>query len=681
MGDVRVRITAVKDRSFDTVFRSIEDQAKRASTALASTGDKGGTALARGTKKGAAEAERALRDLEREMKGIPKVMDAGAQAAADFGKEAARSFAATKREFDSMARDVERGLDKMSRAQRTFVDSRGRTRDASGRFVGGGGGGFIQGPKFRVDPVSAAANVGGRAIRAGIGIGKDIAMGAGLDPSLAGAVGRSVSLQSRAVALSNSAYMPGQSGANGQRVDPSALMAQAKQIGNAAAFDPDKVLEGLQKFVGKTGDLETGRAALSDLAVLSKATSTELDDMVDAAGDVANALGDTDNKGAKVKAVMGAIAAQGKEGAVEIKDLARQMAKLGASAGTFEGDPTKVIAQMGALAQMSRAKGGSASATQAATSVTSFMNTFSKGARLDKMEKEFGLTVRGSSGKVRDPKELIIEAIRAAADAKNGGMGQFDKNMGKMFADVRARSVTRGFETIYKEAGGGEEGIKAVQRAFERLENATVANTEVQESFRRAMGTTESQMQLANNKMAELGQVLLTGTMPAFVALTPVIVGITRKIADFMGVTEQTVQRDNDKARSLVMNDGAQLTELARRAFNGEKGVTVAGDVFDRTDESKKSLESTLAQRKKDLAATNEAINIPGRANNLSKAQDIERAKELERGIALDEELLQKLNTSQSALLTLIRDGLIIKQMPEPKTRPAAPPAQSVPEH
>lgn len=676
MGDVRVRITAVKDRSFDTVFRSIEDQAKRASTALASTGDKGGTALARGTKKGANEAERAIRDLEREMKGVPKVMDAGAKAAADFGKEASRSFAATKREFDLMARDVERGLDKMSRAQRGFSDKRPR----------GGGGSFIQGPRFRVDPVSAAATVGGRALRAGAGIGKDIAMGAGLDPSLAGAVGRSVSLQSRAVALSNSAYMPSQSGANAQRVDPSALMAQAKQIGNAAAFDPDKVLEGLQKFVAKTGDLETGRAALSDLAILSKATSTELDDMVDAAGDVANALGNTDNKGAKVKAVMGAIAAQGKEGAVEIKDLARQMAKLGASAGTFEGDPTKVIGQMGALAQMSRAKGGSASATQAATSVTSFMNTFSKGARLDKMEKEFGLKVRGSSGKVRDPKELITEAIRAAADSKNGGMGQFDKNMGKMFADVRARSVTRGFETIYKEAGGGEEGIKAVQRAFERLENATVANTEVQESFRRAMGTTESQMQLANNSMAELGQVLLTAAIPAFQGITPSLVAFSSWIAKITGQTESNEQKRGSNAELTAMGDASRLRGLARQAYSGEKGLTVAGDVFDKTDQSKAELEKVLLSEKRKLTAASAKVDTylggtaaPGTVENMSN--DIEAMKQLERSVSLKEETLQDLKTSQSALLTLVRDGLIIKQMPEPKTVPKAPPPQSVPEH
>ena len=63
-------------------------------------------------------------------------------------------------------------------------------------------------------------------------------------------------------------------------------MREARQVANETGFGANQLMEGLQKFVGKTGDLETGRQVMRDLAKLSKATGTNLEDMVDAAGDV-----------------------------------------------------------------------------------------------------------------------------------------------------------------------------------------------------------------------------------------------------------------------------------------------------------------------------------------------------------------------------------------------------------
>lgn len=685
MSDVRVRISAVKDRSFDVVFRSIEEQGRRAQKALTQATERGAVeqakaiargaaatekaiaqgaarganALARETKRGASAAESAMEDLRREVQGLSPVMDRATAGTAQFGREAKRSFSATSAEFNRMAREAERAMARVERAQRgPSAAERKQARRQLGRDVVG---------------------AGSRVLSSASGIARDIAAGAGVDISLANAVRGSVNLESRATTLSNSAYMPGQSGANGQRVNPRALIDQAKQVANETAYDPTKVLEGLQKFVAKTGDLETGRASLKDMAVLAKATGTELDDMVDAAGDVANGLGNTENKGAKVKAVMAAIAAQGKEGAVEIKDLAIQMAKLGAASGTFEGDPTKVIATMGALAQMSRAKGGSASATQAATSVSSFTNTFSKSARLNAF-KAFGVNTVGEGGKVRDPQEVIVDAIKAASSSKNGGMKNFDLNMGKMFMDTRARSVTKGFETVYKEAGGGEAGIKAVRDAFERLSKATMQNTEIQESFRRAMGTTESQAQLVNNRMLELGTALKDAVLPAVLALGPALLGIANFVSELTGTKDKANQVKDADLMNQATNASHEMRMVAIRARRGEKNIPIADDVFEASAATEKSLEQTISERSAEAVKLRRRIPVPlggtgeegiGVGEDLNA--NVERMKQLDRQVSMDKEALGDLRSAQSGILSLLRDGIVIKKMPTPPTPTPAP--------
>ena len=172
----------------------------------------------------------------------------------------------------------------------------------------------------------------GRAVGAAGRFGMDMARGAGVNLNMGAIIGKAVSMEKRAVDLANASIGTGVKG-NETRAGTGGLLTQARDVGISAGYDPERVLEGLQKFVAKTGDLKTGRDMLADLARLSSATGSELEDMVDAAGDVANALGEVPNKGKVVESVMRSIAGQGKVGAVEMKDLAVQMAKLGAAAG------------------------------------------------------------------------------------------------------------------------------------------------------------------------------------------------------------------------------------------------------------------------------------------------------------------------------------------------------------
>ena len=340
------------------------------------------------------------------------------------------------------------------------------------------------------------------------------------------------------------------------------------------------------------------------MAKLSRATGTNLEDMVNAAGDVSNGLGDTDNKAQKVSDVMRAIAAQGKVGAVEIKDLATQMAKVQAASGGFEGDAASNIGKLNAIAQMSRQRGGSASASQAATSTLSFANTFSKGKRIKAFE-EFGVNIQGAGGKTRDPMEIIKDSIRAAGSKEHGGMDKFDLNMNKMFMDTRARAGTKGFEQIFKENGGGEAGIQAVADAMKDLEGATMSQAEVSRSFNKSMETTEAKTQAFNNAMSGVAADMKDVLAPAMVALAPAVVGAAKEFASLVAWMTGSPFHANSKNDSAdAANAGAEMRGALKDMKPDAQGRltgTVRGDTVSKGAEAEKTLEAEILKKQRQL--------------------------------------------------------------------------------
>lgn len=376
----------------------------------------------------------------------------------------------------------------------------------------------------RADQVGyGSVRYAGRAVGAVGRFGMDMARGAGVNLNMGAIIGKAVSMEKRAVDLANASIGTGVKG-NETRAGTGGLLTQARDVGISAGYDPERVLEGLQKFVAKTGDLKTGRDMLADLARLSSATGSELEDMVDAAGDVANALGEVPNKGKVVESVMRSIAGQGKVGAVEMKDLAVQMAKLGAAAGAFEGDADKNIEMMGIFAQMSRARGGSASATQAATSVGSMVNILKTPARI-KAFKEAGLKqedLYNEKGLLRSPFEIMKKAFVAA--------GNDPTALKKMYANTGGARAVEGFATVYRQAGGGQKGLDAVNAEFERLKKATISKAAVEEAHAERMKTNAAKIEVFNAKLTEIGARVAEKILPQMERLGPSIISAVDSI-------------------------------------------------------------------------------------------------------------------------------------------------------
>lgn len=514
MADLKIRVGATIDRSLSTVLEPLIQASRRAKKAVEREARDTGQAVSRETKRGTSGAEREFEKLARETeKWKRQGVRAAEKAASDEIRIAERAARARVNAERLATREIETEMRKRARSEQR----RDREALTSAKRAAG----------------TAASTVGRMAVgaaRAGIGLAGALARGAGVNLDPGSILHQNADLETRAATLSNQAFIAGDA-RNGTRVDPRDLQKQAFAVGTKTGTDANEAMGGLEAFVTKTGDLDTGRKILERMAVLSKATGSNLNDMMDAAGDVANNLEGVEDKGRAIDDLMKAFAGQGKLGAVEIKNLSTQMAKVASASARFEGGSQSMI-EIGAITQMARAKGGSASATQAATSAASFANTFSKGARLDAF-KSFGVRTEGAGGKVRDPKEIIIDAMKQAQ--AHGGMGAFDKNMGKMFMDTRARSATLGFEQVYKDAGGGAKGEAAVREAFDKLERAVIADAEVQESFARAMQTSQSQAEVFNNQLRQSAAQMQDELRPALVALAPAAISAAQELAKIVG--------------------------------------------------------------------------------------------------------------------------------------------------
>lgn len=385
----------------------------------------------------------------------------------------------------------------------------------------------------------SAARTFERLSTSGVRYASDFARSAGVQLDLGGAVGKAVDLRKMASELSNSAYMPGAKGANGQRTNARELERLARDTGNMAGFDASETLGGLKDYVGKTGDLSTGRELLKEMAVLAKATGTDLSDMISAAGDAANAIDETpgalakgESKAAKIAGLMRTIAGQGKLGAVEISNLATQMAKLSASSMAFDGDQVANLADMGTLVQMARSKGGASSATGAATSVASFVNLIKTPARMKEYEKATGEKVYNEdTGKFKSVEQIVLSSLKAT--------GANPEALKKIFANVQGERAVAGFATTYRDAGGGEAGLTAVKAEFEKYRKIQMGQGEIKDSFNNRMADYDSQVTLFNNKIAEVGATLAERMLPQLNAIAPSIIKVVGSFGDLVAWAAQ----------------------------------------------------------------------------------------------------------------------------------------------
>lgn len=493
MALIRVKVGAQLDPSAVNIFKPLIAAANAARAQIGAAGKQGAEDFVGGYRTAPAKARAGFDD-------VAAAAEKGAERATAAARRSAREqqalYTATWNYKKRLIEDESRAAEKALAKRQSMVTQ-----------IGGG----------------ALSTVGGMLGR-GAGFVGQVARGAGVDldvGSLTGKVGRA---QKTAVDISNSAYMEGEKGPAGQRQDPRKLVAEVRDVADATGLDTNEALAGLQKFVAKTSDLQTGRDILGDMARLAKVTSASLDDMVDAAGDVSKNLGDIPDNAAKTSAIMTIIAQQGKLGSVEIKDLASQMAKVASGASKFSGGSEKAIVALGAMAQTARGTGGAASANQAATSVASFVSDLTSKAGQKALSGKVDIWADKGKTQMKPINEIVGDIL-----TKSGG------DLSKISAMVPGKQSSRalgGFAKIYNDAERAEKGTGAakVQAEFDRL-TKTLSKEEIAKSFATTMETTESKVQLFNNQLERIAEKASGKLLPALEALGPAVLRAAEGVA------------------------------------------------------------------------------------------------------------------------------------------------------
>ncbi|WP_394847404.1 phage tail tape measure protein [Pendulispora brunnea] len=687
---------AALDRDAENVLAPLVAAVQRARAKIEAESKKTAAGLAAETKKGTRAAAASFDDFATQVDTkTSRILTPYRDATAKFASDTRTHLDAAKRDFTDFTRSAERDLERLRKAEQDDTSgrrSRRRRRGGGDDARGGGGGdgagggegqppapgGRRRGSLARGLTVAGAAYATRSAYRFASRVAGDFARGAGVDWDLSSLIQKNVELETRTTDLSNQAYMPGKAGPAGERQDPRVLAAEVRRVAQNTGTDTTTAVEGLQAFVAKTGDLALARQIFERLAILSKATGTNLADMVDAAGDVSNQLGDIPGKAQAINNVMTQVASQGKEGAVEIRSLASQMAKVAAMSGQIEGDTGENIKVLTAFAQAARGKGGAASAEQAATAVQSFIKTFKTPARARAFEAATGKSVFNAQGMLRNPEELVIEALKAK------GMKPLEFN--KIFANVRGASAVEGFASIYRQAGGGEAGEREVREAFDRFRKAAMDDEEILESFRAAMATSESQTTNFNTQLQRVVGETQDALLPAFIALTPTIIAAaeslgkvaaalwgldTNKTTDpaYYGAdkasrdirrTESQIQRGFIDPRQVEKNQRDE--ESLRKAIAAERAAIAADKAKSDYGVSEGKSDSAVgaAAMKDFLIGTIGGLSewrLDGGMRYINmKRQDVQQREGL---IKSDEERLSKLTIENARVHELLKSGVI----------------------
>ena len=303
---------------------------------------------------------------------------------------------------------------------------------------------------------------------------------------------------------------------------------------SAASLDTLDVGKGVAEFVKRTGDLQTVRDMMKDLAVFAKGTDTSFADTAAVAAEISNVLGDIPNKAPAIMRAMRGLTAEGKLGAVEFSDLAKQFGKLAAASGKFAGQGATqgeqrvdAILKLGAMAQLGRAEGGAWNANTAMTALTSFTGTLSKGAR----RKEFaarGIQLEDERGYFINPIEIIKQSLE-----KTGGN---QESMDALFKDVMGKRAIDAYTKTYREAGGGKKGLDAVDEKFEGIFKGTrdFTQQDIETQAARAKNTAASKVQDFNNNMEKVAASLAERVLPALEKLEPKIVQVVEALASMV---------------------------------------------------------------------------------------------------------------------------------------------------
>lgn len=563
MGDIRIKVGVALDANVRSVYQPLVLAAQQASQNIM-------RALNTGAKLTVQQQAKTFQEVTPAIAGAYK--KAG-KAADDSLKQVTKT---AKQQADEMARDVKRAADARVREERAAMREverdlkthhdrvyREQTRQNEKLIKAAKEAEYMQWLTKDRYARRFGHNVlhnGTSALNHATRFASDVAHGAGVNASVGGMVHDYVRRQEMATALSTEGWI-GAWGhpdtiVNGSNVkmDPKAIMSKANDIAEKTGVQggATTIMEGMQQFLMKTGNLREAVDMMEELAVFSKATSTSMDDTLEAVGSLSNALPKTmseSDKMASIKATMRVLGGQGEIGALHVRQLARggNMSKLAGVANQFTLDDStsrtlegvglkdkasKNIAVLGAMAQMAMRKGGreSSTGTLAANSAKAFIDDLQSKTTAKRWAEAFGAdAVYADKGhtQLRDPKALMLAALNKTHGAGDKIAALMPNKVSKAFVTAASAYYREGVDAYKAKSPGAsaeelnKAGLDALNKSFDEFLHVTIDGTQLMDKFNEQMKTDASKVAQFNVRLQKLADASAEKLLPALEKLAP----------------------------------------------------------------------------------------------------------------------------------------------------------------
>lgn len=352
--------------------------------------------------------------------------------------------------------------------------------------------------------------------------------------SVADSIARQGQLQRAAIALSNSAYIPGAEGMSGQRLDPKDIIARAKGASVATGMEASDLVEATKAYVAKSSDVKGGMANMEFFGQIAKATDTSVQDVAKTAGILRVQNKNLDEKA--MKQMLLDVIMQGKQGSVEFEDLGRVAGKVTRSSANYGGTQADNQRKLLGLSQIAmRTAGSPEEAATILSNISADAMKHSKG-----VEKVLGKDTFDAQGRIaKGPDEFVADIMEKTGGnlMKIQGMGFGARSM-KMF-----QALAPTFNEASEAAGGGKAGSAAGRKAIAadmgQVIGAKYSQANLEDDLKRVLAGGSEQFERA---MRELRTAVGEQLAPEVIKLVPVlreaIPTVQRLLSSFVSMAE-----------------------------------------------------------------------------------------------------------------------------------------------
>lgn len=557
MSSLRIRIGAVKDRSIDIVFSDMEKR-----------------------------SQRAAKNIERNMAGAMRT-----QSGVSDPRVNVRTTASDLRAQERLTQNTIKNnlaAEKFAHKQRMdMLKAERAMRSRSGGGYGGGGyggGGSAYGDRWRMASRTAyqvsrsLPNVpGAYQVR---GAGRDVLSGMGVNTQLLGVMEKAREAQDLAISLSNKGYTKGAAGIRGIRVAPEVLLKEAQDMVRQHGGSTSDVLRGMTKFTEVQGNLESARAIMPYLHKRAIANDANDEDMGTAAAKVDTALAsqgvyqtDVSARNALTTRVIDQLAGQSKISSIDMDQISKHIGKISGTAAMFAGNVGDNIIDSMAIAQFAE-QGPAANAATAATYTQSMILDIVK--QSDEIDRYGGINVFKEGGKLMNPVQILTKLLENTENGKIVKMrGQPEGHLNQLqlmaaaFPNKRSWLATAEPANIFRGAGGGEAGTKAVLARFAEMRQA---DTSLEEDLAMKQQSATIQADKVNVELEDVAGNLQKQLLPVLKELTPTIVALAKSMSNMVKyVAEHPVKALFRALEVVILRAGmeAVLRRSIERAIMG----------------------------------------------------------------------------------------------------------------